>query len=134
MSGPSRKKVQAPSTIEAIRMASASVLGISTSRGNPLGSAIGSGSMMEQNSEAVAMNISFLIFAIRDTLRKTEGLEILSLEWNLDRAQGSEVLPEQLSIAGALSNEVSSHVCLLSWEKGIVDPFKIDSHMQGLSK
>jgi hypothetical protein len=134
MSGLSRKKVQSPSTIEAIRMASASVLGVSTSHGNPLGSAIGSGSMMEQNSEAVAMNISPLIFAIRDTLRKTEGLEILALEWNLDRAQGSEVLPEQLSIAGALSNEVSSHVCVLSWDEGIVDPFKIDSHMQGLSK
>jgi len=134
MSGPSRKKVQAPSTIEAIRMASASVLGVSTSRGNPLGSAIGSGSMMEQNSQAVAMNISPLIFTIRDALRKTEGLELLSLEWNLDRAQGSEVLPEQLSIASALSNEVSSHVCVLSWEEGIVDPFKIDSHMRGLSK
>ncbi|MGY5862727.1 MAG: hypothetical protein RTU09_10200, partial [Candidatus Thorarchaeota archaeon] len=134
MSGSSRKKVQAPSTIEAIRMASASVLGVSTSRGNPLGSAIGSGSMMEQNSEAVSMNISSLIFAIRDALRKTEGLELLSLEWDLDRAQGSEVLPEQLSVAGALSNEVSSHVCVLSWEEGIVDPFKIDSHMQGVSK
>ncbi len=134
MSGSSRKKVQAPSTIEAIRMASASVLGVSTSRGNPLGSAIGSGSMMEQNSQAVAMNISSLIFAIRNALRKTEGLELLSLEWNLDRAQGSEVLPEQLSIAGAISNEVSSHVCVLSWEEGIVDPFKIDSHMQRLSK
>ncbi|MHA1587639.1 MAG: hypothetical protein ACTSV9_02565 [Candidatus Thorarchaeota archaeon] len=134
MSGSSRKKAQAPSTIEAIRMASASILGVSTSRGNPLGSAIGSGSMMEQNSEAVAMNISSLIFAIRDALKRTEGLELLSLEWNLDRAQGSEVLPEQLSIAGALSNEVSSHVCVLSWEEGIVDPFKIDNHMQRLSK
>ena len=134
MSGQSRKKAQAPSTIEAIKMASASILGVSTSRGNPLGSAIGSGSMMQQNSEAVAMNISSLIFAIRGALRRTEGLELLSLEWNLDRAQGSEVLPEQLSIAGALSNEVSSHVCVLSWEEGIVDPFKIDNHMQKLSK
>ena len=53
-----RRDVLTPSTIEAIRMASASVLGTSTGLGYPIGSAIGTGSMLEQHSETVAMNIA----------------------------------------------------------------------------
>jgi hypothetical protein len=115
-------------------MASASVLGSTTSRGFRLGSAIGSGTMMEQNSTTVAMNITPLIFATKDSLKHAEDLELFSLEWDLERAPSSELLPDQLVIAGCTSGEVSSHVCMLSWEKGVVDPFKIDEHMHILTK
>ena len=128
------KKVETPSTVEAIRMASASVLGTTTNLGYPLGSAVGSGSMMEENSDTVAMNITPLIFAIRDALIDAEGLELLSLEWDLERTPGQGVLPEQLVVAGGTSEGIGSHVAILSWEKGAVDPFKIDEHMQILSK
>jgi hypothetical protein len=128
------KKVETPSTVEAIRMASASVLGTTTNLGYPLGSAVGSGSMMEENSDTVAMNITPLIFAIRDALIDAEGLELLSLEWDLERTPGPGVLPEQLVVAGGTSEGIGSHVAILSWEKGAVDPFKIDEHMQILSK
>ncbi|MFW9965765.1 MAG: hypothetical protein ACFFEA_01295 [Candidatus Thorarchaeota archaeon] len=128
------KKVETPSTVEAIRMASASVLGTTTNLGYPLGSAVGSGSMMEENSDTVAMNITPLIFAIRDALLDAEGLELLSLEWDLERTPGPGVLPEQLVVAGGTSEGIGSHVAILSWEKGAVDPFKIDEHMQILSK
>jgi len=50
MSKPDRK-ADAPSTVEAIRMASASVIGTTTNLGYPLGSAVGAGSMMEENSD-----------------------------------------------------------------------------------
>ncbi|MFX1481703.1 MAG: hypothetical protein ACFFCP_00790 [Promethearchaeota archaeon] len=129
-----RRDIQTPSTIEAIRMASASVLGTSTGLGYPVGSAIGTGSMLEQHSEAVAMNIAPLIFAVRDTLMSSEGLEILSIEWNLDRTPSPEVLPEQLVVASGREGGVGSHVSVLSWEKGVVDPFKIDQYMKTLSK
>ncbi|MFX0053670.1 MAG: hypothetical protein ACFFAX_07415 [Promethearchaeota archaeon] len=128
------KKVDTPSTVEAIRMASASVLGTTTNLGYPLGSAVGSGSMMEENSDVVAMNIAPLVFTIRDALLDAEGLELLSLEWDLERKPGPGVLPEQLVVAGGTSEGIGSHVVILSWEKGAVDPFKIDEHMQTLSK
>ncbi|MFW9805548.1 MAG: hypothetical protein ACFFFK_02310 [Candidatus Thorarchaeota archaeon] len=124
----------APSTVEAIRMASASVLGTSTGLGYPIGSAIGVGSMLEQHSETVSMNIVPAIFSIRDTLMTSEGLELLSIEWELDRTPGPDVLPEQLVVAGGSEGGVGSHVCVLSWEKGVVDPFKIDNYMKVLSK
>ncbi|MFW9787220.1 MAG: hypothetical protein ACFFE1_06075, partial [Candidatus Thorarchaeota archaeon] len=129
-----RRDVQVPSTVEAIRMASASVLGTSTGLGYPIGSAIGAGTMLEQHSETVSMNIAPLIFSIRDTLMSSEGLELLSIEWDLDRTPGPDVLPEQLVVAGGVEGGVGSHVCVLSWEKGVVDPFKIDEHMKILSK
>jgi hypothetical protein len=115
-------------------MASASVLGTSTGLGYPIGSAIGVGSMLEQHSETVSMNIVPLIFSIRDTLMSSEGLELLSIEWDLDRTPGPDVLPEQLVVAGGVEGGVGSHVCVLSWEKGVVDPFKIDDYMKVLSK
>ncbi len=129
-----RRDVQTPSTVEAIRMASASVLGTSTGLGYPIGSAIGTGSMLEQHSETVSMNIAPLIFSVRDTLMSSEGLELLSIEWDLDRTPGPGVLPEQLVVAGGRDGGVGSHVCVLSWEKGVVDPFKIDQYMKILSK
>ena len=129
-----RKDAQVPSTVEAIRMASASVLGTSTGLGYPIGSAIGAGTMLEQHSESVSMNIVPLIFKIRDTLMSSEGLELLSIEWDLDRTPGPDVLPEQLVVAGGVEGGVGSHVCVLSWEKGVVDPFKIDDYMKVLSK
>jgi hypothetical protein len=128
------KKDDTPSTVEAIRMASASVLGTTTNLGYPLGSAVGSGSMMEENSDTVSMNIAPLVFAIRDALLDAEGLELLSLEWDLERKPGPGVLPEQLVVAGGTSEGIGSHVVILSWEKGAVDPFRIDEHMQTLSK
>jgi len=115
-------------------MASASVLGTSTGLGYPIGSATGTGSMLEQHSETVAMNIAPLIFSVRDTLMSSEGLELLSVEWDLDRTPGPEILPEQLVVAGGREGGVGSHVCVLSWEKGVVDPFKIDQYMKILSK
>ncbi|MFX0045307.1 MAG: hypothetical protein ACFE8Z_05625, partial [Candidatus Hermodarchaeota archaeon] len=133
MSKPERK-ADAPSTVEAIRMASASVIGTTTNLGYPLGSAVGAGSMMEENSDTVAMNITPLVFAIRDTLNDAEGLELLSLEWDLERRPGPGVLPEQLVVTGGISEGIGSHVVVLSWEKGVVDPFKIDKHMKTLSK
>ncbi len=129
-----RRDVQTPSTVEAIRMASASVLGTSTGLGYPIGSAIGTGSMLEQHSETVSMNIAPLIFSVRDTLMSSEGLELLSIEYDLDRTPSPEVLPEQLVVAGGREGGVGSHVCVLSWEKGVVDPFKIDEYMKVLSK
>lgn len=134
MSGKSRKDVQTSSTIEAIRMASASVFGSTTGLGYPVGSAIGTGSMLEQNSQTVSMNVAPLIFTIRDTLMTSEGLELLAIEWNLERTPGPGVLPEQLVVAGGSEGGVGSHVCALSWERGVVDPFKIDSYVKNLSK
>ncbi|MHA3962222.1 MAG: hypothetical protein AM325_001675 [Candidatus Thorarchaeota archaeon SMTZ1-45] len=128
------RDVQAPSTVEAIRMASASVLGTSTGLGYSIGSAIGAGSMLEQHSASVSMNIVPLVFTIRDTLMSSEGLEILSIEWDLDRTPGSDVLPDQLVVAGGSEGGVGSHVCVLSWEKGVVDPFKINEYMKAVSK
>ncbi|MGY5853267.1 MAG: hypothetical protein RTU92_06860 [Candidatus Thorarchaeota archaeon] len=132
MSG--KSKVQTPSTVEAIRMASASILGTTTKQGYPLGSAIGSGSMMEQNSESVAMNVTPLVFSIKESLRESEGLELLSIEWDLDRVPSPEVLPEQLVVAGSSAKGVDAHVSVLSWERGVVDPFKIDAHIQTLAR
>ena len=134
MSEKTRTDVQVPSTVEAIRMASASVLGSTTGLGQPVGSAIGAGSMLEQHSNTVSMNIAPLIFHIRDTIQSSEDLELLAIEWNLERTPGQGVLPEQLIIAGGAEGGVGSHVCLLSWEKGVVDPFKIDSYVKTLSK
>ena len=134
MSEKRRTDMQAPSTVEAIRMASASVLGSTTGLGHPIGSAIGTGSMLEQHSNTVSMNIAPLIFHIRDTIQSSEGLELLAIEWNLERTPGQGVLPEQLIIAGGAEGGVGSHVCILSWEKGVVDPFKIDSYVKVLSK
>ena len=134
MSGKSRKDVQTSSTVEAIRMASASVFGSSTGLGYPVGSAVGTGSMLEQNSQTVSMNVAPLIFTIRDTLMSSEGLELLAIEWNLERTPGPGILPEQLVVAGGSEGGVGSHVCILSWERGVVDPFKIDSYVKNLSK
>jgi hypothetical protein len=134
MSGKTRRDVQAQSTVEAIRMASASVLGSTTGLGYPIGSAIGSGSMLEQHSETVSMNIAPLIFKVRDSIIASEGLELLSIEWNLERTPGPDVLPEQLVVAGGSEGGVGSHVCVLSWEKGVVDPFRIDQYVKSLSK
>ncbi|MHA1576079.1 MAG: hypothetical protein ACTSU3_01840, partial [Candidatus Thorarchaeota archaeon] len=134
MSGKSRKDVQATSTVEAIRMASAAVLGSTTGLGYPIGSAIGTGSKLEQNSQTVSMNVAPLIFTIRDTIVSSEGLELLAIEWDLERTPGPGVLPEQLVVAGGTEGGVGSHVCVLSWEKGVVDPFKIDSYVKNISK
>jgi hypothetical protein len=114
-------------------MASASVLGTSTKKGFSLGSAIGVGSMMRQNSSVVAMNVTPLIFSIRDSIAASENLELLSIEWNLDRVPGAGVLPEQLVVAGGRAGEVGCQVCVLCWEKGVVDPFKIDEHLKRLA-
>ncbi len=123
-----------PSTAEAISLASASVLGSTTRRGHPLGTAVGSGSMMESNSEEVALNVMPIVFSARDSLLQAEDLELLAAEWYLEGSAGSELLPEELVIAGSNFGGISTHVCVLSWEKGVVDPFKIDSHMANLSK
>ncbi|NWF96490.1 MAG: hypothetical protein HXY34_10160 [Candidatus Thorarchaeota archaeon] len=129
-----RTRVITPSTAEAIRMASAAIVGTMTGRGFPLGSAVGSGSMMEQNSETVAMSVAPIVFAIRDALRASEGLDILSMEWDLERTPGPEVLPEQLVVTGSASGKMSSQVCVLSWERGVADPFKVDEYIRVLSK
>jgi hypothetical protein len=126
--------VQTPSTVEAIRMASASILGTTTSKGYPLGSATGSGSMMEENSESVALSVTPLIFSLRDDILISEGLDMLSLEWDLERPQSQEVLPEHLIIAGGKSGAVASHVCALSWEAGVIDPFRMDTYIGAISK
>ncbi len=126
--------IQTPSTVEAIKMASVSVLGTTTKNGFPIGSATGSGSMMEQNSETVAMNIAPLIFAVRDTLYEHENLELFSMEWDLERAQGPEVLPEHLVVAGGRFKDVKSNLCTLSWEKGVVDPFRVDEHLNKVAQ
>lgn len=134
MSQGDKNDLQAPSTIEAIRMASASILGTTTSRGYPLGSATGSGSMMEENSETVAMNITPLIFSLRDALVASENINLLSLEWDLESSPGPEVLPETLIISGGISGDVASYICALSWEKGVIDPFKMDSYISNVAK
>jgi hypothetical protein len=129
-----RKEVQTSSTVEAIRMASASVLGITTGLGYPVGSALGTGNVLEEHSESASMNIAPLIFSVRDTLRSAENLELLSIEWDLEHRPGPEVVPEQLVVAGGSEGGTGSHVCVLTWEKGVVDPFKIDAYMKILSK
>ncbi|MHA1654081.1 MAG: hypothetical protein ACTSYX_08520 [Candidatus Thorarchaeota archaeon] len=135
MSGSERSQPLTPSTVEAIRMASISVLGVTTRRGYPIGSAVGSGSMMEQNSDTVAMSVAPLIFAVRDALYDSEGLEVLSMEWELEHAAGMEMVPEQLLIAGGgLEHGVGSHVCVLGWERGVIDPFKMDEYVSRVTK
>ncbi|MCK5151599.1 MAG: hypothetical protein KAQ65_07160, partial [Candidatus Thorarchaeota archaeon] len=134
MSQGDKRDVQTPSTVEAIRMASASILGTTTSRGYPLGSATGSGSMMEENSETVAMNVTPLIFSLREALLASENLNLLSLEWDLESSPGPEVLPETLIIAGGISEDVASYICALSWEKGVIDPFKMDTYINTIAK
>jgi len=134
MSKSGKTKVQSSSTVEAIKMASASILGTTTSRGVPIGSATGSGTMLEQNSELVAMNITPLIFSIRDALQGAEGLDLLSLEWDLTHSQGSQVLPEHLVVTGRSVGDVTSQLCTISWEKGVIDPFKIDSYVSTVAK
>jgi len=134
MSATSKAKTTVTSTVEAIRMASVSVLGSTTTRGFPVGAAVGLGSMMEENSETVAMNVGPLVFSVRDSLRESEGLELLSLIWDLERTPSSELLPEQLVVAGSSVGEVSSHACMLTWERGIVDPFKVDANIRRLTK
>ncbi|RLI58835.1 MAG: hypothetical protein DRO93_09235, partial [Candidatus Thorarchaeota archaeon] len=135
MSGSERSQPLTPSTVEAIRMASISVLGVTTRRGYPIGSAVGSGSMMEQNSDTVAMRVAPLIFAVRDALYDSEGLEVLSMEWELEHAAGMEMVPEQLLIAGGgLEHGVGSHVCVLGWERGVIDPFKMDEYVSRVTK
>ncbi len=129
-----RRETQASSTVEAIRMASASVLGVTTGLGYPLGSAIGTGNVLEEHSETASMNIAPLIFSIRDTLLSAENLELLSIEWDLDRKPGPQIVPEQLVVAGGSEGGTGSHVCVLTWEKGVVDPFKIDAYMKVLAK
>ncbi len=133
MSG-KKRGLQTPSTVEAIRMASASILGTTTGKGYPLGSAIGTGSKMEENSEDVALRITPLIFSLHDELLSSENLELLSIEWDLEGGHGQEVLPEHLIITGGKFGDVSSHICALSWEKGIIDPFKMDSYISGVAK
>jgi len=115
-------------------MASASVLGSMTGHGYSVGDAVGVGSMMEANSEAVAKNLTPLIMSVRDPLKASEQLELLSLEWDLDRTPSPEILPEQLIVAGGAAGEVSSQVCMLTWEKGVVDPFNIEEHVNQIAK
>lgn len=134
MASAERKEIQASSTVEAIRMASASVLGVTTGLGYPIGSAIGTGNVLEEHSETASMNIAPLVFSIRDTLRSAENLELLCIEWDIERKPGPEVVPEQLVVAGGSEGGTSSHVCVLTWERGVVDPFKIDAYMRTLSK
>lgn len=134
MSSIGKAKAAVPSTVEAIRMASVSVLGSTTTRGLPVGAAVGLGSMMEENSETVAMNVAPLVFSVRDSLRESEGLELLSVIWDLDRTPSSEILPEQLVVAGSSVGEASSHACMLTWEKGVVDPFKVDANIRKLTR
>lgn len=129
-----KRGVQTPSTVEAIRMASAAILGTTTSRGYPLGSSTGSGSMMEKNSEAVALSVTPLIFSLRDEMLSFENLDLLSLEWDLERVQSQEVLPEHLIIAGGKSGDVASHICALSWERGVIDPFRMDTYISTIAK
>ncbi len=134
MSRTARGRTHAPSTAESIRMASVSVLTTTTKRGVPVGSAIGLGSMMEENSELVAMNIAPIIISLQDILSSEEQLEILSMEWNLEKPPSPRVLPEQLLITGGSSAGVMSNACILAWERGIVDTFKIDKHITTVSK
>ncbi|MHA1577241.1 MAG: hypothetical protein ACTSU3_07755 [Candidatus Thorarchaeota archaeon] len=134
MSKRGKTKAQTSSTVEAIKMASASVLGTTTSKGVPIGSATGSGTMLDQNSELIAMNITPLIFSIRDALQGAEGLDLLSLEWDLEHSQGSQVLPEHLVVTGRSVGDVTSQLCTISWEKGVVDPFKIDNYIANVAK
>ena len=115
-------------------MASASVLGVTTGLGYPVGSATGTGNVLEEHSRTASMNIAPLIFSIRNTLLSAENLELLSIEWDLDRKPGPEVVPEQLVVAGGSEGGTGSHVCVLTWEKGVVDPFKIDAYMRILAK
>ncbi|MFW9933564.1 MAG: hypothetical protein ACFFDR_13015, partial [Candidatus Thorarchaeota archaeon] len=96
--------------------------------------ATGSGSMMEENSETVALSVTPLIFSLRDEMLASENLELLSLEWDLERTQSQEVLPEHLIIAGGKSGDVASHVCALSWETGVIDPFRMDSYIATIAK
>ncbi len=135
MSASRKAQPLTPSTIEAIRMASVSVLGLTTRRGHPLGSAVGSGSMMEQNADAVAMGVGPLIFSVRDSLYDAEDLELLSVEWDLEHSARLEMVPEQLLVAGGgLTYGLASHACILGWERGIIDPFKMDEYIERLTK
>ncbi|MCF2136282.1 MAG: hypothetical protein K9W43_03495 [Candidatus Thorarchaeota archaeon] len=135
MSGSERSQPSTPSTIEAIRLASLSVLGLTTRRGYPLGTVAGSGSMMQQNSDEVAMNVAPLTFAVRDALYTSEDLEILSMEWELEHASGIGLVPEQLLIAGGgIAGGVGSHVSVLGWERGMIDPFRMDDYVKRVSK
>jgi len=115
-------------------MASASVLGSTTGHGYPIGDAVGVGSMMEANSEAVAGNVAPLILSVSTPLKASEELELLSMEWDLERTPGPEILPEQLVVAGGYARGVSSHVSMLTWEKGIADPFNIEERVELISK
>ena len=116
-------------------MASVSVLGITTRRGFPLGTVAGSGSMMRENSDVVAMNVAPLTFSVRDSLYAAEDLEILSMEWDLEHATGIGLVPEQLLIAGGgIAEGVGSHVCVLGWERGMIDPFRMDDYIRVVSK
>jgi hypothetical protein len=90
--------------------------------------------MMAANSEEVALNVMPLVFSVRDDLLNAEGFELLAAEWHLEGAAGSELLPEELVIAGSKASGINTHLCVLSWERGVVDPFKIDRHIKGLSK
>ncbi len=123
-----------PSTVEAIQMASAAILGTTTSKGHPIGSALGCGTMMEHNSSSVAMGVTPLVSEVRKSIRERDGYEILAIIWDLDRASSSEVLPEQLVVAGGRSGDVHVHVSVVSWERGLVDPFKIDEYIHTLAK
>ncbi len=134
MSGTRTRKSHAPSTAESLRMASVSVLTATTKKGVPLGNAIGLGSMMEENSETVAMNIAPIIFGLRYVLLTQEGLDLLSMQWNLDAPSSARVLPEQLLVAGGSSGGVFTNACVLTWERGVVDAFKIDDHMNTVSR
>ncbi len=134
MSRTQKTRALTPSTAEAIEMASASILSTTTTRGYPLGSAIGTGSVMARSSDIVAMSVAPLVLSVNDVLHSSEGLELLSIEWDLERAPGSEFLPEQLVVVGNTDVGVSSYACILAWERGVVDPFRFEEYIRRVSK
>ncbi len=121
------------STAEAIRMASASILGTTTSQGNALGSATGSGTKLEENSRLVAMGVVPLVSAYSKRLRDISNVELISIEWDLGSGGSSEILPEHLIVCAGEEDRFSTHTCAVTWEKGVVDPFRLNSHLYRLS-
>jgi hypothetical protein len=121
------------STAEAIRMVSASILGTTTSRDIALGSATGSGTKLEENSSLVAMGVVPLVSAFSQELQDKSGLELISLEWDLGSGSSSEILPEHLIVCSGGQDSFSTNNCAITWEKGVVDPFRLNSYLYRLS-
>ncbi|TFG12479.1 hypothetical protein EU537_09350 [Candidatus Thorarchaeota archaeon] len=121
------------STAEAIRMASASILGTTTSQDIALGSATGSGTKLEENSRIVAMGVVPLVSAFSQKLHDKTNVELISLEWDLGSGSSSEILPEHLIVCAGGADSFTTHTCAISWEKGVVDPFRLNSYLHRLS-